>query len=639
MVFVGFECELSNNINPLYNCIHLILKSNANAFQFYLGDHNNTSIKQKFIFNNLSIHNFLKIVNKYKLISVIHASLSVNIVSPVYSKRFLWNFQNVIFDLNQSVIIKSFGVVIHLGSKNTKNFNFDNKTAILNAINGIKYILSNSDPLSTLILETPAQSGSKIAFDIKDLAKIFKPIYKIFKNRVGICIDTQHIFTSGYNISTIDGVIDFFTYFHKLIGINNIKLFHINDSAVPFHSKVDRHQFIGKGYIFKNNFDPLAIICNIARINNIPMILETHNSYNYKFEVSTLTKLSLKSSLPNINFNFLYGGSSIKNCNINTIISKSDKLLCIKLFQKLKDIHIALGNIHQANTYSRILRIFKFYPDINTIGDIINLNLKIGKKTIDKICEIISTKHIYILDKMLNDKKLNSIIKLQDILGIGPKFAIKLVNKGIDSVDKLKKSNIKLSILQNLGLKYYNKIDNQLESSDIDKFIDYIYNLPFLKNKIIIYPAGSYRTGKNILKDIDLIVITNLDFNYIVDNLVNNNILLDYYINSPNEFIGFFKSLTDNKKVYHVDFRIIDKQFLPFYLLFFGSGVDFSTDIRHIAKTKGYKLNQFGIFDSKTNKKIMNKFKNENDIFKFLGLKYIKPHDRIKNYKFIDLDQ
>jgi len=636
MVFVGFECELSNNINPLNNCIDFIIKSKANAFQFYLGDHNNTSIKQKFKFSDLSISNFLKIINKYNLISVIHASLSVNIVSPINSNRFLWNFQNVIFDLNQSVFIKSHGVVIHLGSKSTKNFNFDNKTAINNAINGIKYILTNSDPLSTLILETPAQSGSKIAYNIKDLAIIFKSVHKIFKNRVGICIDTQHIFTSGYNISTIDGIIDFFTNFNKLIGINNIKLFHINDSAVPFHSKVDRHQFIGEGYIFKNNFEPLAIICNIARINNIPMILETHNSKNYKFEVSTLFKLSNKSNLPNINLKFLSGGSSKYFCNIHTNISKSDKELSIKLFERLKEIHIALGNIHQANTYSRILRIFKFYPNINTIGDIIDLNLNIGKKTIDKICEVIFTKHIKILDKMLDNKKLNSIIKLQDILGIGPKLAIKLVNKGIDSVDKLKKSNIKLSILQNLGLKYYKKIDDQLDSSDVDKFIDYIFYLPFFKNKIIIHPAGSYRTGKTVLKDIDLIVITNLDFNYVVDNLVNNNILLDFYKNSPNEFIGFFKSLTDNNKVYHVDFRIIDKQFLPFYLLFFGSGVDFSTDIRHIAKTKGYKLNQFGIFDSKTNKRIKKKFKNEKDIFKFLGLKYIEPNDRIKNYKFID---
>ena len=62
MVFIGFECELSDNINPLYNCIDNIVKSKANAFQFYLGNHNNTSIKQKFQFTDQSIAYFLKIV-------------------------------------------------------------------------------------------------------------------------------------------------------------------------------------------------------------------------------------------------------------------------------------------------------------------------------------------------------------------------------------------------------------------------------------------------------------------------------------------------------------------------------------------------------------------------------------------------
>ena len=52
---------------------------------------------------------------------------------------------------------------------------------------------------------------------------------------------------------------------------------------------------------------------------------------------------------------------------------------------------------------------------------------------------------------------------------------------------------------------------------------------------------------------------------------------------------------------------------------------------------KGYKLNQFGIFDIKTNKPIKHKFKSEKDIFKFLGLKFIEPTDRIKNYTFIKI--
>ncbi len=88
----------------------------------------------------------------------------------------------------------------------------------------------------------------------------------------GICIDTCHAFSSGYDLTSCDGVEELVSEIEEHIGLDKLKLIHLNDSKRPLGSGVDRHEHIGKGYIGVRGFKE---ILSDKRITNVPMILET----------------------------------------------------------------------------------------------------------------------------------------------------------------------------------------------------------------------------------------------------------------------------------------------------------------------------------------------------------------------------
>jgi DNA polymerase/3'-5' exonuclease PolX len=148
---------------------------------------------------------------------------------------------------------------------------------------------------------------------------------------------------------------------------------------------------------------------------------------------------------------------------------------------------------------------------------------------------------------------------------------------------------------------------------------------------INIYTAGSYRLGKSNSKDIDLILSIqkkekqNLEiiFKNIINTLIHDDILFDYVNISKNQIFGIIKV---NNVFRHIDLRLIDEKYLPYYQLYFGSGEQFSRLIRQFAKDKGFKLTNKEFLDIRKNKKI--KVKSEQDIFKKLGLNYVEPENR-----------
>lgn len=119
------------------------------------------------------------------------------------------------------------------------------------------------------------------------MSKLYNSLEK--HSKIKFCIDTCHIFASGYDIRTIQGFDEFIRKFDNLIGIQNIQLIHLNDSKNPLNSGVDRHETLGNGYIFKDNLDTLKYILNFAIKNNISMITETDSFI--EDEYSYLSKL------------------------------------------------------------------------------------------------------------------------------------------------------------------------------------------------------------------------------------------------------------------------------------------------------------------------------------------------------------
>lgn len=137
-----------------------------------------------------------------------------------------------------------------------------------------------------LVLENTAGQGSNIGYKFEHLAYLIE--YSIDKKRVGVCIDTCHLFTSGYDIRDKKSYEKTMSDFDEIIGFRYLLGMHLNDSKVDFGSRVDRHESIGKGKI---GIDAFSFIMNDKRINDIPMILETVDESIWPKEIKLLYEL------------------------------------------------------------------------------------------------------------------------------------------------------------------------------------------------------------------------------------------------------------------------------------------------------------------------------------------------------------
>ena len=106
--------------------------------------------------------------------------------------------------------------------------------------------------------------------------------------RVGICVDTCHIFAAGYDIRTRQAYDETMGELDRRIGLRHVKAFHLNDSVKGLGSRVDRHEHIGKGEI---GIDAFRFLMNDPRFSNLPMVLETPKGPDMKEDVVNLRTL------------------------------------------------------------------------------------------------------------------------------------------------------------------------------------------------------------------------------------------------------------------------------------------------------------------------------------------------------------
>lgn len=134
-----------------------------------------------------------------------------------------------------------------------------------------------------LVIENTAGQGSNLGYRFEHLAYLISN--SIDKSRVGVCIDTCHLFVAGYDIRTKESYDKTFNDFDRQVGSKYLLGMHINDSLTPFGSKKDRHQSLGKGEI---GIEAFKFIANDSRMDGIPLILETTDSSIWKEEIELL---------------------------------------------------------------------------------------------------------------------------------------------------------------------------------------------------------------------------------------------------------------------------------------------------------------------------------------------------------------
>jgi len=139
----------------------------------------------------------------------------------------------------------------------------------------------------TAVIENTAGQGTNIGYRFEHLAKIIELVED--KSRVGVCLDTCHTFTSGYDLRGCNACDKTFAEFAAIVGFNYLKGMHLNDSKSVFASKVDRHAPLGAGEIGWGCFE---YIMADPRFENIPLILETTEPQLWAEEIATLKSFS-----------------------------------------------------------------------------------------------------------------------------------------------------------------------------------------------------------------------------------------------------------------------------------------------------------------------------------------------------------
>ena len=121
-----------------------------------------------------------------------------------------------------------------------------------------------------VLLETTAGQGSNLGYTFEHLRRTIDN--SKYPERLGVCLDTCHVFVAGYDIRTEETYHETFEEFDRVIGLDRLRAFHLNDAKTGYRSRVDRHEHIGEGNLGEL---PFRLLLNDARFADVPMVIET----------------------------------------------------------------------------------------------------------------------------------------------------------------------------------------------------------------------------------------------------------------------------------------------------------------------------------------------------------------------------
>ena len=238
------------------------LKYGANTFMFYTGAPQNTIRKPIDKNYTLEAQKLMK-ENSIDITKVVcHAPYIVNLANntDLTKYKFAIDFLKKEVERCKELGIKL--IVLHPGSA----VSLDRKTAIKNIVYALNNILEDEENIC-ICLETMAGKGTEIGVNMNEIKSLLDGVKN--KKCIGVCLDTCHLNDSGVDISNFSNYLD---EFDKIIGLDKVKVIHVNDSKNELGSKKDRHENIGFGTI---GFDSLINVLYEPRLENIPKILET----------------------------------------------------------------------------------------------------------------------------------------------------------------------------------------------------------------------------------------------------------------------------------------------------------------------------------------------------------------------------
>lgn len=238
------------------------------TFQFFT--RSSRSWKYKVLDENL-IEKFKENCQKFNYeTKVIHLPYLPNFASsnPIIMKK---SRESLIEGVSRADLLDVDLLVIHIGSHKGVGVN----TGINNVAEAVNLALDNSGKVN-ILLETSAGYQNSVGSNFQELSEIIDRINN--PNRIGVCFDTCHVFAANYDLRSKEAVQNVIQKFKDTVGLNFLKLIHLNDSKGKLAGGLDRHNHIGKGEIGINGFKALL---NHQALQKVPIILETPNEPNY----------------------------------------------------------------------------------------------------------------------------------------------------------------------------------------------------------------------------------------------------------------------------------------------------------------------------------------------------------------------
>jgi len=201
--------------------------------------------------------------------AIAHASYLINLAAPDprLRARSIASFGE---EIDRAEALGLLGVVIHPGACTTGT-----PEEGLEAIAGAIAHLLGARPRgrTMVLLEHTAGQGTSLGHTFEQLADVLRRLR--WRARVGVCLDTCHLWAAGYDLASVEGYRDTFEQFDRLVGLERLKAFHLNDSKKPLGSRVDRHEHIGDGTL---GLDAFRRLLHDPRFERVPMVLETPKS-------------------------------------------------------------------------------------------------------------------------------------------------------------------------------------------------------------------------------------------------------------------------------------------------------------------------------------------------------------------------
>ena len=196
--------------------------------------------------------------------TIVHDSYLINLASPDDTLR-QRSTQSFVAELQRCNALRVDCLVSHPG-----NFIDDRESGVARNADAIAEALGQVAGETILCLETTAGSGTALGATFEELAAIIDRLPAPLQDRVGICLDTCHVYSAGYDlVGDYDGVI---ARFDDVLGLDRLRVIHLNDSKTPFDSRRDRHELIAEGSLGEA---PFRRMMTDPRLAQVPKVIET----------------------------------------------------------------------------------------------------------------------------------------------------------------------------------------------------------------------------------------------------------------------------------------------------------------------------------------------------------------------------